>query len=387
MQNHSSTVLELMSERHGIYRDIIVTAAILESMPAKFHALVEAQPQSLLVNMFEASGLSCTLIPSFELLKQHGFELAKLYSELDIDLTFIGQDSRDHHIVPKVQAGYAGLAEHKRIIRERTFSEVCSRYAHLSWVALSFIDDALFLDNASIINQKRPLISGRCKSVTQDMIAWGDRNNYVFLSELLCDITEHEEGRIIYAFPSSDWAEQVKSYAGAKSVISNQSVSTSRVIQKHYSPLVSIDSVVGRLTSDYLKNNRRWYHMDKLMAFNFYPLETDGEQYWRWLGPNSSSRLFIPLMARGHYKINLQIGFFPKNVTSKKIKCFFDGNLTFFETINEGQTISFEYYVPSDGKTFELLVTSDEMTSIEGKLLGFSLRGLVIEWVEGLENE
>ncbi|QPL50569.1 hypothetical protein [Alteromonas sp. B31-7] len=383
MQNHSSTVLELMSKRHGIYRDIIVTAAILESMPAKLHALIEAQPQSILVNMFEASGLSCTLVPSFELLKAHGVELAKLYNELDIDLTFIGQESRDHRIVPQVQAGYTGLAESKRIIRERTFSEVCCRYTHLSWVSLTYVDEGLFLQNTSIINQKRPLISGRCKSVTQDMIAWGDRNNYVFLSDLLCEISEHEEGQIIYAFPSSDWAEQVKTYAGAKSVISNQVVSTNRVVQKHYSPLVSIDSAVGRLTLDYLKNNRRWYHINKLMAFNFYPLETDGEQYWRWLGPSSSSRLFIPLMARGHYKINLQIGFFPNDISSKKIKCFFDGNLTVFETISEGQTVSFEYYVPSNGRTFELVITPDEMTPIEDKLLGFSLNGLFIEWVEG----
>lgn len=47
----------------------------------------------------------------------------------------------------------------------------------------------------------------------------------------------------------------------------------------------------------------------------------------------------------------------------------------------------FEYYVFLDGKIFELLVIFDEMMFIEGKLLGFLLSGLVIEWVKGLENE
>lgn len=39
------------------------------------------------------------------------------------------------------------------------------------------------------------------------MIVWGDRNNYVFLSELFCDIIEYEEGCIIYVFLFLDWVE------------------------------------------------------------------------------------------------------------------------------------------------------------------------------------
>tara|TARA_Y100001973_G_C5180998_1_gene324887 strand:- start:1286 stop:1945 length:660 start_codon:yes stop_codon:yes gene_type:complete len=216
---------------------------------------------------------------------------------------------------------------------------------------------------------------------------WGDENGYVFLNSFLSTPTANDEEQIVYAFPSSSWAESVKKCSGAQSIVSNRVTSTDRLIQEYYSSLVSINSAIGRLTLDYLKFSRRWYGMDKLMAFNFYPVETDGEHHWRWQGPNPSSRLFIPLMARGHYKISLQVGFLPEGVSSKKIKCFFDGTLTFFEAIHEGQSVSFDYYVPTNGKTFELLITSNEMTKVDGKELGFALNGLVVEWVEGQVDE
>lgn len=387
MQNYSYTILKLLSERHGIYRDIIVTAAILKSMPLKSHALLEAQPQSLLVNMFDASGLSCTLIPSIALLSKHGFELAKLYKKLGIESTFIGKKSRDHRLVSKVQAGYAGLAEQTQLIRERTYTEVCGMYKNLSWVALSVIDEALFLDNSKIITEQRPLISGRCKKVTESMQDWGDKNGYIFLNSFLSAPTANDEEQVVYAFPSLSWAMAAQSYSGTQLLVSNKATTTDRLIREYYSPLLSINSAIGRLTLDYLKFCRRWYSMDKLMAFNFYPVETDGEHYWRWQGPSPSSRLFIPLMAQGHYKISLQVGFLPQGVSSKKIKCFFDGTLTFFDVIHAGQSISFEYYVPTNGNTFELLITSNEMTKVDGKELGFSLNGLTVEWVEGQIDE
>jgi hypothetical protein len=381
-ENYAESPLALASSLHGINLDILVTSAFLRSFTSIGEVVIDGIPQSIIGILAESAGARITYLADHNLCRQQGFPFLKAIKDVGVSPVCLNSNSMDIEFSPKVDAGYEGLAEQPHMLRLRTPDQYLSGRKNLSWLALSTLYEDLLLASEGTVSKHAPLLSGFVnKESAKHILKWCLKTNYKAVTNTLEPLNESNADSYCWLVPSENFLENVNSLLASHAFEVNVKLPLTHLAEQAWPELLGANDKLATQTKDFFIHKRRWYYLDRILNIGMYPMESDGEHYWRWVGDNGV-RLFLPLRAKGHYVVSFDVFSLVNGLTSSTLRCFVNGALKLTQDVQEGENVKIPYYASQDGYLAELYVVSEQSVNIDGKAMSVSLSSLNVEWEE-----
>lgn len=380
--NTAMTPLELAAARHNINVDVLVTSAFLRSLPQLGEVVLATMPQSIISILASAAGASVTYLANKTLFEQHGLSYFEASKKAGVEPVCFEATPTILEISPKVQAGFEGLgalSEHLTITTPDIF---LSSRVKVSWLALTTVSLSMLEVSKRTVEQHKPLISGFVSPENaDDVMAWCQRYSYYAVTNLLAPLELADEETYCWLVPNSDILHSVEALVGKYASPVSAKLPMDMVAQQAWPVLTETNDKLAHQTLDYLLHRRRWYYLDKLLNMGLYPIETDGVNFWRWLG-GDGVRLFLPLRASGHYRLSFSVFSIAEGLEKATVRCFVNGRLRATQVVSAGATVSIPYFAETDGSLAELLIVSEQKVAVADKTLSISISDLTVDWEE-----
>ncbi|MDO6567898.1 hypothetical protein Q4561_12575 [Alteromonas sp. 1_MG-2023] len=381
-ENEITSPLELAAKRHNINIDILVTSAFLRSLSQLGEVVLTTMPQSIVSNLARAAGAKVTYLINRELCEQHGLSFFEASKHAGVDAVCFDTKPIMVELAPKVQAGLKGLGTSPESISVTTPDNYLSSRVRVSWIALNDLSTSLLAVAKYTVQRHRPLLSGDVASGSiSDIVAWCECNNYYAVTNTLKPLNSANMDTHCWLIPDIAILQSVESLVGNHESPINSDLPISMVAQQAWPALTEANDRLAHQTLDYLLNRRRWYYLDKLLNIGLFPMETDGENFWRWVG-NDGVRLFLPLRASGHYTLSFDVFSLAEGLENTTLRCFVNGRLKTTISVIAGTTVKIPYYSESDGSIAEMLIVSELSVPIDDKSLSISISELSVYWEE-----
>ncbi len=378
--SYAESPLTLAGFLHGINLDILVTSAFLRSFTLVGEVIIDGIPQSLIAILAKSAGANLTYVADEALCRQHGFSFLSALARTEIDPVCLSSNSLNLEFVPKVHAGFEGLGEKPLVLKVRTPDQYLSRRKNISWLAMSTLSEGLLLNSESTVAKDAPLISGFVgTSSARSILDWCSKKNYTAVTNTLTSLDVVGGNCYCWLVPSERMLENVRHLLFQHSAGVHRQLSLERLAEQAWPELLGAGDKLAVQAKDFFINKRRWYYLDKLLSIGLYPMESDGESYWRWMGERGA-RFFLPLRARGHYTISFDVFSLVSGVSSSTIRCFVNGKLRVTQQVNEGDNVKIPHYASRDGGLAELYVVSEQSRNVDGKNLSMSYSSLIVQW-------
>jgi hypothetical protein len=380
--NTAMTPLELAAARHKINVDVLVTSAFLRSLPQLGEVVLATMPQSIISILASAAGASVTYLMDKTLCEQHSLAFFEQSKAAGVNPVSFGASPMNIELMPKVQAGFDGLGSLSERLTITTPDNYLSSRVNVSWLALTHLSLPILEVSERTVEQHKPLISGFVSPENaEDVVSWCKRCSYHAVTNLLTPLELADEESYCWLVPNLGILHSVEALVGKNASPVSAKLSMDMVAQQAWPILTETNDRLAHQTLDYLLNRRRWYHLDKLLNMGLYPIETDGENFWRWMG-SDGVRLFLPLRARGHYSLSFSVFSVAKGLEKATIRCFVNGRLKATQIGSAGATVTIPYFAETDGSLAELLIVSEQKIQIADKTLSISISDLTVNWEE-----
>ncbi|WP_269520962.1 hypothetical protein [Alteromonas sp. BMJM2] len=376
------TPLELAAARHKINVDVLVTSAFLRSLPQLGEVVLATMPQSIISILASAAGASVTYLANKTLLEQHGLSYFEASKTAGVESVCFDATSTILEISPKVQAGFEGLGQRSQHLTITTPDTFLSSRVNVSWLALPRLSLSILEVTEFTIEQHRPLLSGVVtKESIESMVAWCKYNNYCGVTNSLASLESEDEDTYCWLVPNPDILHSVEVLVGKYAGPVSTKLPMDMLAQQAWPVLTETNDKLAHQTLDYLLHRRRWYYLDKLLNMGLYPIETDGVNFWRWLG-SDGVRLFLPLRASGHYTLSFNVFSVAEGLEKATLRCFVNGRLKATQIVSAGATVNIPYFAETDGSLAELLIVTEQKIQVADKTLSISISDLTVNWEE-----
>ena len=372
--------LDAAASRHAINVDILVASALLRSMPAMRDVVLDAMPQSIMANLASAVGANVTYLLNKPLASKLGLPFVRASKAAGVMLAAVSDIPEDIVFSPRVEAGFEGLGDADERIKLRTLDVLLSGKANIDWIALGYLSNDVLKEAHVTVEKHRPLLSGEVSSGHQLALqSWCIDNGYIAVDNTLQPLCEDVEKAYVWLVPNTDVLANAHKLLGSHAAEVNPRQSMHSLITQCWPLLAGEHDALARQTKDYLVNNRRWYYLDKLLNIGSYALDTDGVNYWRWVG-DKGIRLFLPLRAKGHYQLSVSIFSLVNGLESTIVRCFVNGRLKTLQRVTEGTILTIPYFAEDDGGIAELFIMAENSVNVGDRALSISISELVVSW-------
>lgn len=382
MVSETKAPLDLAASLHNINVDLLVTSAFLRSIPLLSEVVLDTMPQSIIAILARRAGADVTYLINQALCEQHGLAFFRASIAAGVQPYCLGNESKDVVIAPKVQAGFEGLSELAESIKVRTPDAYLTGRSRVNWLALSEVTADILNETTAFAREQQPLISGFVTNEqVVDIITWCDCHNYVAVDNVLEPLNANSANVYSWLVPNQTMLNKVTEWVGKDKAAVNTKLPLPMLAEQTWPTLTTNNDALAKQTADFLLHKRRWYYLDRLLNLGLHPVETDGENYWRWIGGNGT-RLFLPLRARGHYSLYFTVFSLVADLEKSIIRCFVNGRMKKCVEVRAGQSVIIPHYADKDGGIAELLIVSENSRQVDGKELSISLSELVVNWNE-----
>lgn len=383
MHNELSGVLsplEVAAAHHKINVDILTTSAFLRSLPSIGEVILDSMPQSIISVLAMAAGARITHLVNYALCQKHGLGYVEASKAAGVQPLSFSASERDVFVTPRVEAGFERLAANAEKIKLRTPDNYFNGKANVSWVSLSELTPPLLGEMKKAVQKHRPLISGKVSSSSAgSIVSWCKEHSYLPLTNLLEPLSSSNASGYCWLVPDDALLENVRNLLGADYTVTNLPKSLPKFAQQVWVELTESSDKLAKQTKDYVTHARRWYYLDKLVNIGMYPIETDGTDYWRWIG-NKGVRLFIPLRAIGFYTVKFNVFSIVEGMERVGLKCFLNGVLKKDVDVSAGSEIAISHFTESEGELVELFIVPQVSMQVFDRALSVSISDLAVYW-------
>lgn len=386
MPNASTNTVEaplaLAAARHNINLDVLVTSAFLRSLPQLGEVVLATIPQSIIAILAGAAGANVTYVMNKNLCDQHGLAFFEASKAAGVEPVCFDTSPMNVELLPKVQAGFEGLGVLPQRLAITTPDRYLSSRVKVSWLALDKLSLSILEVAEYTVQQHKPLISGFVSPENaDDVVKWSKRNNYHSVTNTLASLNPTNAATYCWLVPSTEILQSVGALVGTHVSPVNAKLPMAMVAQQAWPTLTETNDGLAHQTLDYLLHRRRWYCLDKLLNIGLYPMETDGDSFWRWVGANGV-RLFLPLRASGHYILSFNVFSVVEGLENATIRCFINGRLKTTQEVTTGTTVNIPYFAETDGSLAELFIVSEQKIKIADRALSIAISELTVYWEE-----
>ncbi len=368
--------------RHSINLDILVTSAFIRSMPHIESVILEVMPQSIIANLAVAAGAQVSYLTNAQLCDQLGMPFVQASKSANVLPIALAAQPQQRVYKAKVEAGFESLSAQPEQVSFQTPDSFLGGMRSVNWLALNTVHPKLLVAASHTVNKHRPLISGRIlASDTAEVSAWCLDNGYTLVDNYLDPISALASPKSCWLVPSKAQLQKVESLLGNNANQVSARLPMEMMIAQCWPALAGEQDLLARETYDLLVHRRRWYYLDNLLNIGLYDVDSDGENYWRWLG-DKGCRLFLPLRAKGHYTLSFSIFSLVEGLSNTPVRCFINGRLAKTCEIYGGDTISIPYYTNEEGGMAEIYIAPEKSVDVGDRKLSISLSGIVVNWEE-----
>lgn len=386
MNNNQSLLsykpLESAALRHSINLDILVASAFIRSMPHIESAILEVMPQSIIANLAVAAGAQVSYLTNVQLCNQLGMPFVKASKSANVMPIALAAKPQQRVFKARVEAGFENLSAKPEYISLQTPDTLLGGRRSVNWLALNTVYPNMLAAATQTVNKHRPLISGRLPATNiSEVSAWCLDNGYTLVDNYLEPVRESTSAKSCWLVPSKEQLQQVRNLLDRHAPKVSARLSMEMMITQCWPALAGEQDLLARETYDLLVHRRRWYYLDNLLNIGLYDIDSDGENYWRWLG-DKGCRLFLPLRAVGHYVLSFSIFSLVEGLSNTPVRCFINGKLAKTCEIYGGDTISIPYYASEEGGMAEVYIVPEKSVDVGDRKLTVSLSGIVVSWEE-----
>ncbi|NDV91691.1 hypothetical protein GTH32_10900 [Alteromonas sp. 345S023] len=386
MNNNQSLLsykpLQSAALRHNINLDILVTSAFIRSMPHIESAILEVMPQSIIANLAIAAGTQVSYLTNAQLCEQLGMPFIHASKSVNVLPIALAAKPQQRVYKARVEAGFEKLSAKPEPIRLQTPDTFLGGRRSVNWLALNTVCPKMLAAAKHTVAKHRPLISGRVLAThTDEISAWCIENGYTLVDNYLEPVGGLTSVKSCWLVPSKAQLQQVRNLLAHHAPEVSARLSMEMMITQCWPALAGEHDLLARETYDLLVHRRRWYYLDNLLNIGLYDIDSDGENYWRWLG-DKGCRLFLPLRAAGHYVLSFSIFSLVEGLSNTPVRCFINGKLAKTCEIYGGDTISIPYYASEEGGMAEVFIAPEKSVDVGDRKLSVSLSGIVVNWEE-----
>lgn len=383
MHNNVSSVsspLDVAATHHKINVDILTTSAFLRCLPNVGEVVLDTMPQSIISVLAMAAGARIAYLANYTLCQKHGLDYVEASKAAGVQSLCFSTTERDVFITPRVEAGFERLATNAERIKLRIPDNYLNGRANISWVSLSELTLPLLDGMNKSVQKHRPLISGKVSNCSvESIILWCEKYGYFPLTNLLEPLNATSASGYCWLVPNNTLLKSVRALLAADNEVAEFSYSLPKFAQQFWPELTESSDKLAKQTKDYITHARRWYYLDKLVNIGMYPIETDGTNYWRWVG-NKGVRLFIPLRAIGFYTVKFNVFSVVDGMERVGLKCFLNGVFKKDLDASAGSEIAINHFTESEGELVELFIVPQTSVQVFDRALSVSISELAVYW-------
>ncbi|GEA12743.1 hypothetical protein [Alteromonas sp. KUL49] len=377
-----SPPIELIRDFHNVNAEILAISAFLRSFITLGDVFLDTVPQSLEAKLANAAGARVSYLMNQPLCDHYGLDYIQSAKSCGVLPVALGGNEIDINVEPRVEAGFEGLAENAETIKVRKLDSYLSGRVNVSWTVFSQLTLDKLTGAKELVQTHRPLFSGIISpECILDVSEWCITNGYHLVDSDLQDIQSVPVSAYCWLVPTKSMLQQAYRYLGKDSGLVKRSLPLVRLIQQSWPELLGANDNLAKKTYDLIANQRTWYYLDSLANIGLDSIETDGENYWRWLGKNGA-RLFLPLHSEGYFRLSFNFFSLASGLSHATLRCFINGRLMTTYMIEEGTELSVSYFAREAGEVAEILLVSEEACYIDGKFLSCSLSEVTLQWVD-----
>ena len=366
--------------QHSIVEQILIQSAICRTLPRNAHVIMDNLPQSIMASLLNAAGISYDMVVTEPLLSKYGHKLIDMLSANGIPFSCLGEQDWQLQLVPRVEAGFSGLARMPQMVNVQTVDEAFVGLRKVNWLAMEEASIRFLNSAQQCIAQHRPLISLAYTGNVTSLLQWCELNQYEAVDASLTAVTSDSSAGKYYLFPSDVLLKQVVEYLAANETAELQlGLSLNHQVHK-WPALCKSGDALAQLTSDYLTTCSRQYPLATMMATNLYSSEWHDDTEWRWTGPGHDTTILLPMRARGLYRVSLSVLALPEEQECGFVRCFMNGVPVFGQYISAGDTIAFDYVSNKPEEPVELLLSVTDLQNCGGRDLGVAISGIEVVW-------
>jgi hypothetical protein len=374
--------LESAALRHNINLDILVTSAFLRCMTNIESAILEVMPQSIIANLAVAAGVQVSYLTNVQLCDRLGLPFVQASKSANVLPIALAAKSHQRVYKARVEAGFENLSAIPEHIQLQTPDMFLGGRRRVNWLALNTVYPDILVAAKHSVSKHRPLINGRILATHANEIStWCSENGYMLVDNYLEPVSSIMSAKSHWLVPSEDLLQQVRSLLHYCTHQVSARLPMEMMINQCWPTLAGDHDLLAKQTYDLLVHRRRWYYLDNLLNIGLYDLDSDGENYWRWIG-NKGCRLFLPLRAEGHYVLSFSIFSLVEGLSNTPVHCFINGKLAKTCEIHGGDTISIPYYANEEGRLAEVFISPENNVDVGERKLSISLSSIVVNWEE-----
>ena len=366
--------------QHSIVEQILVQSAICRALPRNAHVIMDNLPQSIMASLLNAAGISYDMVVTEPLLSKYGHKLIDMLSANGIPFSCLGEQDWQLQLVPRVEAGFSGLARMPQMVNVQTVDEAFVGLRKVNWLAMEEASIRFLNSAQQCIAQHRPLISLAYTGNVTSLLQWCELNQYEAVDASLTAVTSDSSAGKYYLFPSSALLKQITEYLTADETAEAQlGGALERQVHK-WPALCKSGDALAQLTSDYLTTCSRQYPLATMQASGLYAVELHDSTEWRWTGPEHDTVILLPMRAKGLYRVSLSVLALPEGLEINTVRCFMNGIQIACQEVKAGSVISFDYFADKPELPVELLLSVSQIVNCGGRALGIAISGIQVAW-------